>query len=197
MPPIKNRAALYARCSTRTQDADNQVTALREFAERESYTVIGEYIDWETGTTADRPEFRKLFRDAARRKFDVVLFWSLDRFSREGAGPTFRHLDNLGLSGVKFRSLQEPEIDSTGPFGELWIALSATIAKLESQRIRARIQAGLEKARQAGTQLGRPKITASKDAMLERQAAGESLAQIAAALNVSKATVFRTLKGTR
>jgi len=40
--------------------------------------------DYESGAKAGRPQFRQLFEDAARRKFDLVLFWALDRLSREG-----------------------------------------------------------------------------------------------------------------
>ena len=78
--------AIYARVSTRDkgQTNDNQLLELRAFAERLGYSIYREYRDQESGGTAERPQFQQLLLDAHQRRFDVVLFWSLDRFSREG-----------------------------------------------------------------------------------------------------------------
>jgi DNA invertase Pin-like site-specific DNA recombinase len=80
------KAAIYARVSTRDkgQDNENQLRELRAFAERLGYITYKEYFDTESGSKADRPQFKQLFQDAHQRHFDVVLFWALDRFSREG-----------------------------------------------------------------------------------------------------------------
>jgi DNA invertase Pin-like site-specific DNA recombinase len=59
-----------------------------------------------------------MFVDAYQRRFDVVLFWSLDRFSREGVTETLNHLQKLTITGVQFKSFTEPFLDSTGPFWE-------------------------------------------------------------------------------
>src|SRR5215472_16111 len=82
------RAALYARVSTRDrgQDVANQLAQLRQFAATQNWTVVHEYVDRATGKYSDREQFQRLFQDASQRRFDIVLFWSLDRFSREG-GP--------------------------------------------------------------------------------------------------------------
>ena len=53
----------------------------------------------------------KLFEDAAKRKFDLVLFWALDRFSREGTLATLQHLQRLSSYGVDRRSYQESYLD--------------------------------------------------------------------------------------
>ena len=87
-------AALYARVSTRDkgQNNDNQLLELRGFAECLGFAVYREYCDQESGGTAERPQFQQLLLDAHQRRFDVVLFWSLDRFSREGVTETLNHL---------------------------------------------------------------------------------------------------------
>ena len=54
------------------------------FAERLGYITYKEYCDQESVGNAERPQFQQLFLDAHQRRFDMVLFWSLDRFSREG-----------------------------------------------------------------------------------------------------------------
>lgn len=103
------KAAIYARVSTRDkgQTNDNQLLELHAFAERLGYIIYKEYCDQESGGTADRPQFQQLFADAYQRRFDVVLFWSLDRFSREGVGETLTHLPRLNVAGVPFKSFTE------------------------------------------------------------------------------------------
>src|SRR5215467_6772374 len=99
------RIALYARVSKRDsrQDTENQLAQLREFAQAQKWTVVHEYVDRATGKHSDREQFQRLFKDASQRSFDVVLFWSLDRFSREGVLETLRHLERLGQYGVGYR----------------------------------------------------------------------------------------------
>ena len=90
-------AALYSRVSTRDkgQDAENQLRQLREFCERQGWTIVREFVDHATGKRSDRDEFQAMFAAASRREFDMVLFWSLDRFSREGVYETLQHLQRL------------------------------------------------------------------------------------------------------
>jgi DNA invertase Pin-like site-specific DNA recombinase len=71
--------------STSKQETDNQLAQLREFARALGWQVVVEYVDQITGKHSDRAEFQRMFEDASQRKFDVLLFWSLDRLSREGA----------------------------------------------------------------------------------------------------------------
>src|SRR5215472_15469152 len=102
------RVAIYARVSTDAQDAKNQLGHLRQFAETQSWTIHCEYVDYDTGAHVRRSEFRRMFADAARRRFDVILFWALDRFSREGALETLQHLSVLSRHNIDFRSFTEP-----------------------------------------------------------------------------------------
>ena len=53
-------------------------------AAKQDWQIFDNYVDSESGSTSDRPEFQRMFADASKRKFDLVLFWALDRFSREG-----------------------------------------------------------------------------------------------------------------
>src|SRR5450432_2928066 len=64
----------------------------------------------EKGRTSDRAEFRRLFQDAYEKRFDLRLFWALDRFSREGATDTLPHLRKLTSYGVKWKSFTEQYI---------------------------------------------------------------------------------------
>jgi DNA invertase Pin-like site-specific DNA recombinase len=137
-------AALYARVSTKDkgQTNENQLRELRAFAERLGYTLYKEYCDQESEGSAERPEFQQLFLDAHQRRFDVMLFWSLDRFSREGVTETLNYLQRLSAAGVQFKSFTEQHLDSTGMFREAIISFLAAIAKQERVRFSARIKAG-------------------------------------------------------
>ena len=85
------RVAIYARVSTSDgrQEVENQLSELRQFAERHDWEVISEYVDHESGSRADRTEFRRLLGEAAQRRFNLVLVWALDRLTREGVAETF------------------------------------------------------------------------------------------------------------
>jgi DNA invertase Pin-like site-specific DNA recombinase len=74
-----------------------------------SIRLIGEYVDHESGRKGinGRKQFNQVFEDASPRKFDIVLFWALDRFSREGMVPTINYLQRLDSYGVAFHSYTE------------------------------------------------------------------------------------------
>src|SRR5260370_21265189 len=79
------KVASYARVSGKAnrQDAANQSLQLIEYCQRQGWHYV-EYTDRMTGTRADRVAFLQMFEDARLKHFDMVLFWALDRFSREG-----------------------------------------------------------------------------------------------------------------
>ena len=140
--------ALYARVSTREkQEAATQLQQLRRYAKRQGWKVVGEYVDKESGAKAERPQFKRLFADASQGKFDVALFWSLDRFSREGVLKTLQHLQRLTDYGCKWKALTQEYLDSTGPFADAIVAIMAALAQQERQIIRERVKAGLQRAR--------------------------------------------------
>ena len=186
-------AAIYARVSTRDkgQTNDNQLLELRAFAERLGYPVYQEYCDQESGGTAERPQFQQLFLDAHQRRFDVVLFWSLDRFSREGVTETLNHLQRLHAAGVPFKSFTEQYLDSTGVFRDALIAILAAIAKQERVWLSERIKAG--QARSA-KKPGRPQLAATKLAEVRRlRGEGLSFKKIQLATGVPVATMHKYL----
>jgi DNA invertase Pin-like site-specific DNA recombinase len=107
-------------------------------------------MDRATGKHSDREQFQQMFEAASRREFDVLLFWSLDRLSREGTVETLNHSQRLTHYGVHWRSFTEQYLDSTGIFREAVIGILAAVAKQERVRISERIIAGLERARKQG-----------------------------------------------
>src|ERR1035438_2734601 len=191
------RTALYARVSTRDkgQDTENQLSQLREFARTQGWTITGEYVDRVTGKHSDREQFQKMFQDASQRKFDTVLFWSLDRFSREGVLATLNHLQRLSSHGVGYRSFTEQYLDSCGVFKDAVLSILATIAKQERIRLSERTIAGLEKARREGRVGGRPRLVVNRAKVVQMDADGMTLREIADELGISAASVCRILNG--
>src|SRR6516225_9759357 len=128
--------AIYARVSMKDkgQDTRNQTDQLREYCRKQGWTIVKEYTDKASGKNGDRDQFKAMFAAASRREFDCVLFWSLDRFSREGVHETHQYLKQLDGYGVAFKSYTEQYLDSTGMFRDAIISILAVIAKQERIR---------------------------------------------------------------
>jgi DNA invertase Pin-like site-specific DNA recombinase len=181
-------AAIYTRVSTSKQEGENQLIQLREFARQQGWPVVFEYADLLTGKHAEREQFQRMFEAASQRKFDVLLFWSLDRLSREGALETLTHLNRLTGYGIQWRSLTEQYLDSTGIFREAVIGILAVIAKQERVRLSERTRAGLERAKRQGKVLGRPQAIVDSRQIRDMRARGLSWGAISRESGFARAT---------
>lgn len=190
---MKVKVALYARCSTddKGQDTENQLVQLREFCQRSSWTIVHEYVDNQSGRTAKRGRFQAMFAAARKREFDLLLFWSLDRLSREGALETLQHLQALTEAGVGWKSYTEQYLDSTGVFRDAVISILATVARQETIRQSERVRAGMDRAKRAGRSLGRPALVVDRSRIVAARKAGESLSAIAEKFGISKTSASR------
>ena len=100
-----------------------------------------------------------LFRNRPhQRKFEVVVFWALDRFSRQGTRATINYLHELESYGVGFVSYTERYLDSTGIFRDALIGLLAALANQEGIRLSDRVKAGMARTRIEGKHVGRPRL---------------------------------------
>jgi DNA invertase Pin-like site-specific DNA recombinase len=135
-----------------------------------------------------------MLEDADKRKFDLLLFWSLDRLSREGVLATLNHLQRLSGAGVEWRSYQERYFDSCGPFKDAVISIMATLALQERLRISERTKAGLKRAKREGKTLGRPKVDVDVEKVRELQANGLGLRGIAQKTGWSLSSIMGSLK---
>jgi DNA invertase Pin-like site-specific DNA recombinase len=189
------RVAIYARVSTKDkgQDTENQLHQLRAFAEQHG-PIYRVFTDQESGGKADRAEFKQLLLEAYQQQFDLVVFWRLDRFSREGALVTLRYLKELKDHGVDYKSFTEPYLNSLGPFGDVIVSLLATIAAQDLLKISENTKAALAKKKAAGVQLGAPRKSADFIAHVRRlKTNGLSNQAIARALQMSPSTVTKYL----
>lgn len=152
------KVAIYVRVSTDKQESENQLIDLREYCKSSEYQIFNEYIDIISGKEDKRPNWDQLFLDAHRKKFDIVLFWDLSRFSRSGTLYTLqklRELENLGIGYISFR---EPYLNTVGQFKDVVISILSTVAKIEREQISERTKAGLKRAKLNGVILGRSSI---------------------------------------
>jgi DNA invertase Pin-like site-specific DNA recombinase len=191
------RVAIYARVGTdnKGQDPENQLAQLRAWCHSAGHEKAAEYIDQESGRkgTDKRKRFAALFEDANRRKFDCVLFWALDRFSREGMVPTIMHLQRLSSYGVSFHSYTEPHLQTDNELvRNILLATLASLAKVESQRMGERTKAGIARAKKAGKQIGRPALSDALQAKIAKLSkAGASAYRIAKDLGIDHKTAAR------
>lgn len=191
------KCIIYARCSTRDQETENQLSQLREYAHKQGWEVHSEVMDVCSGSkgASERAGLDKVFKLAHQRAFDLLLFWALDRFSREGSRQTIGYLTQLEAYGVGFHSFSEPYLSTLGIFSDSIIALLSALAKQERIRISERTKAGLERTRRAGTRLGRPLTDAGKLAdALKLRGEGLSFSQIGTRLGVTGARAFQMVK---
>lgn len=182
------KCAIYSRVSTKDQDPSAQLHDLRSFAEMQGWDVVYEYIDVESGQTGEREQLKKMLLAASQRQFDILLFWSLDRLTREGAYRTLYYLEHLNHWGVDWRSFSQPQLDTTNPDRVALIAWTAEVAKQEIAMISERTKAGIRRARSEGKTLGRPRVNASSEEVRALRAEGLSWARISKKLGIARST---------
>ena len=192
--PDHMKIAIYSRVSKESSDNSNQLIILRDYCHKMNYEIHDEYVDIISGASPVRPEFNRMMKDGSRRKFDMVLFFALDRLTREGTRKTIQYLQMLDDYCVAYKSYSEQYIDSSGIFKDVIIALLSTLAKQERVRISERVKAGLEKSRQQGRIGGRPTLDETKIQKIRTlKASGMTIISIAKELKISRGSVYQYL----
>ena len=190
------RCLIYSRVSTADQHYENQITQLTEYANKQGWTVTEVKTDTASGSKSmeDRQGLKEVFQLAHKKKFDILLFWSLDRFSREGSRKTLEYLATLDSYGIQWHSFTEQYISSLGIFADAIISLLSCLAKQERVRISERTRAGLERVKAQGIKLGRPAV---KPEVVQRakdlRAKGISYSAIGKEMHLSKARAYQLI----
>jgi DNA invertase Pin-like site-specific DNA recombinase len=160
------KVALYARVSLdedsdtkQFQDPENQLVPLREFTKAMGWEVIHEYIDRKSGADPNREQFRLMLQDAMLRRFQGIVVWKLDRFSREGIISTMSYIKQLKERGIWLRSLTESWLDTSNEgITDIVLAIMSWAAAEERKKISERTKAGIARRRAIGQwKGGRPK----------------------------------------
>ena len=187
------RVGLYLRVSTAGQTVENQRQDLLRVAEQRGWHVVEEYIDHGVSGSKgrdERPAFKKLTKDAAAGKLDMVAAWSIDRVGR-----SLQHLvefiEELKQEGVGLY-LHQQSVDSSTAAGKAMISMCGVFAEFERSIIVERINAGLARAKAQGKELGRPRVDDAIEAQIRKMLkSGTGKLKIARTLKVGVSTVQR------
>lgn len=154
------KAAIYIRNSTNEdrQNPETQINPLLKKCELENwdYEIFQEFA---SGAKESRPILNIMMERLRKKEFNILLVWKLDRLGR-----SLKHLlqviEELRNLNVKFISLTDG-FDTSTAHGQLFFSITGAFAQFERSLIQERVNAGLDRARQEGKRLGRPK--GSKD----------------------------------
>lgn len=177
----------YARVSTQEQNLDRQIDALRA---RGCEKIYQEKM---TGTKADRPEFQKMLD--ALRPGDTLVTDSFSRLSRS-TKDLLELVERLNARSINLVSIKE-QLDTTTATGKMMLTMLSALSQFERDLIAERTADGLKAARARGRMGGRPKAGSEKakeQALAMYRANAMTNREIAAAFNVSTATLSRWIK---
>jgi DNA invertase Pin-like site-specific DNA recombinase len=190
------RAVLYLRVSTLDQTTANQERELRQVADRAGWQIVKVYKDHGVSGAKGRdkrPAFDALHKAAARREFDVVMAWSVDRLGRS-LQDLIGFLSEISAVGVDL-FLHQQGLDTTTPGGKAMFQMMGVFAEFERSMIQERVRSGLARARSEGKQLGRPRIAPELEKRildaLNKPGRTEGVRKIAARFGVDPSTVQR------
>ena len=162
------KVALYARVSLeegnkedrRYQEPENQLEPLREWVKRMGWEVYKEYVDRGSGADPNRVNFKLMLQDGMMMRFNTILVWKADRFTREPLFTAVGRYQKLKERGVGLRSLTEAWLDTSNdnPMSDLVLSIMAWAAAEERRKISERTIAGIQRRRNIGQwKGGRPK----------------------------------------
>lgn len=162
------KAAIYARVSLdetnkedrRYQEPENQLQPLREWAKQKDWIIAKEYIDRGSGADPNRQQFKQMLQDAMLLRFQTILVWKFDRFSREPMFVAVGRVQKLRERGIGIKSLTESWLDTgkDNPIGDVILSIMSWAAAEERRKISERTKAGIQRRRNLGVwKGGRPK----------------------------------------
>jgi DNA invertase Pin-like site-specific DNA recombinase len=187
------RAAIYLRVSRDDQTTENQRLVLARVAGYRGWQIVQTYEDQGISGAKgrdQRPAFDAMLKDAVRRRYDILLVWSIDRLGR-----SVLHVSNalaeLDAAGIRLYCDQQG-IDSSTPMGRAMIQMASVFGEQERSMLRARVLAGLDRVRQQAKKLGRPKVSPKiENAIRHHLSAGKGILKVAALVGCGSGTVQR------
>jgi len=189
------RAALYMRVSTDGQTVENQERELRAVADRSGWEIVRVLAD--SGISGAkgrdrRPALDALWKGIARREFDLVAAWSVDRLGRS-LQDLISLLGELKAKGVDLY-LHQQGLDTATPAGKAMFQMLGVFAEFERAMIQERVKAGLARARAQGKRLGRPRVSEKVERSVRlARATGMGIHKIAGECGIGVGTVQRIL----
>src|SRR3989344_5287863 len=152
------KVVIYCRTSRTDQNPENQRLELEQYVKAMGYDYT--IFEEQESTRKTRPIKNKIFQEALRKEWDLILVWKLDRWARS-MQELINDLEILRQNNVQFRTLKENLCLDNNPTNNLMINILSSFAQFERDIIRERTIAGLDRARAEGKKLGRPKLNKS------------------------------------
>ena len=149
-------AAVYLRCSTKSQETEMQEVEVTDFCSRRGWEYKIYRDTGQSGAKESRPALDALLSDVRKRRVDVIAVWALDRLARS-LKQLLTIAEECRSLGVDLVSLKQ-NVDTTLPAGRLTFQVLGAVAEFEREMLRTRVKAGLEMARRNGKRLGRPAL---------------------------------------
>ncbi len=192
------RVALYMRVSTDDQTVENQLRELIVCADKNGWEIVAQFKDEAISGAKgrdQRPGLDALMKGIARKDFDLVAAWSVDRLGRS-LPDLLTLLNDLHAKGVDLY-LHQQGLDTSTPSGKAMFQMMGVFAEFERAMIQERVKAGLARARAQGKKLGRPKsITPETEAaILYARFQGKGIRKIAKEIGVGVGTVQSIVNG--
>lgn len=190
---MNKKVGIYCRVSSsdgrQHQSIDAQLTTLRDYCAQRGFKIVREYCDEMTGSRDDRPQYQALLKDARRVKFQVVLVYRFDRFSRSTKA-LIEALEEFRALNIDFISYSEA-IDTSTPIGKCMYTVISAFSSMEREICRERIIHGL---RNTTKKLGAPVKQFDKGKARELSKKGWGCRRIGKELGVSYGTIYSYLK---
>ena len=189
------RAVLYLRVSKQDQTIENQRAELERVANAKGWRIVGIFKD--EGISGSfgrevRAQYDAMLKQGVQAKYDVVLAWDVIRLSRSLA-ELVATLDELHACGIDLY-LHQQAVDTTTPAGRAMFQMCGVFAEFERGMLSERVKSGLNRARQEGKTLGRPKKLVNIKAILKDRRKGKTIRQIADGHSLSVGKVHGVLK---
>lgn len=182
----------YGRVSTADQTTENQRQEIERAGIVIDYWFADEGVSGKV-PAAQRPQFAQLQQQI--RAGETLVVSKLDRLGRDAqdVGATIKA---LAARRIEVIVLQLGKLDLTSPAGKLMLTMLGAVAEMERDLLVERTQAGLARAKQQGTELGRPPKTndSQRQAIVAQHAKGASISELARIYEISRASIGRIVK---
>ena len=194
---MTKQVALYCRTSTTDhQTTENQRLQLQAIAQKSGWEIVTIYDDSGISGTKgrnDRPAYDALLKGIARREFQMVLSWSVDRLGRS-LSHLIGFLEDLRAANIDLY-LHQNGLDTSTNSGRMLFSMLAIFSEFERSMIVSRVKSGLDRCRAKGIKLGRPKMPEHRQTAIKRLlATGKGIRETARLLGISPASVSKVAK---
>ncbi len=209
----KPRVAIYSRVSTEEQakeglSVEAQIDKCKSFCDAREWEIFKVYKDagFSAGTL-NRPALELLLRDAKEKKFDIILVYKIDRFSRK-LKDLITILEDLKTKNINFTSVTE-QIDTTSAMGEAFFQIIGVFAQLERGMVKERVQLSFDRKINLGEALYRapfgytyqnkklvkhPENAEKVKEIFEMWAAGVNYKEICQKFKIPNSTLYQIIK---